>query len=272
MSSRPTVGERAEHPAYGVLRPVTSAASVLLADNPSAMTLDGTNTWILRAPGARDCVVVDPGPDDEVHLRRVAEHGPVSAVLLTHGHADHAAGARRFAELVGAGVRALDPTLRLGTEGLAEGDVVAAAGLVIRVLTTPGHTADSVCFVIAGDGPAAVLTGDTVLGRGTTVIAYPDGRLAEYLESLRRLADLAPGTAVLPGHGPELADAPAAANAYLRHREQRLKQVAAAVAVLGPQASARQVVELAYTDVDPALWPAAEWSVHAQLEYLREHG
>jgi len=260
---------RAEHPAYGQLRPVTASAGVLLAENPSPMTLDGTNTWVLRAPGTTECVVVDPGPDDETHLRRVAEQGPVSLVLLTHGHPDHAAGARRFADLVGAPVRALDPALRLGSEGLADGDVVEAAGLVIRVLGTPGHTADSLCFLLEGDGPSSVLTGDTVLGRGTTVVAHPDGRLRDYLESLRRLADLPPGTAVLPGHGPELPDAGEAARAYLAHREKRLEQVRRALDELGPQATARQVVELVYADVDRALWPAAEWSVRAQLEYLR---
>jgi glyoxylase-like metal-dependent hydrolase (beta-lactamase superfamily II) len=257
------------HPAYGVLRPVTASASVLLADNPSIMTLDGTNTWLLRAPGSSSCVVVDPGPDDETHLRRVAEHGPVAQVLLTHGHADHAEGARRFAELVGAPVRALDPALRLGSEGLADGDVVAAAGLEIRVLGTPGHTSDSLCFLISDDGGPAVLTGDTVLGRGTTVVAHPDGRLGDYLASLHRLAALAPGTTVLPGHGPELPDAPAIADAYLAHREQRLDQVRAALEVLGPDATARQVVEAVYVDVDKVLWGAAELSVRAQLDYLR---
>ncbi len=257
------------HPAYGVLRPVTAFASVVLAENPGIMTLDGTNTWLLRAPDSSSCVVVDPGPDDEAHLRRVAEHGPVAQVLLTHGHPDHAAGARRFAELVGAPVRALDPALRFGCEGLADGDVVAAAGLEIRVLGTPGHTADSLCFLVDDDTGRAVLTGDTVLGRGTTVVAAPDGTLGEYLASLRRLATLAPGTTVLPGHGPELPDAPTVADAYLAHREQRLDQVRAALEALGPDASARQVVETVYVDVDKALWPAAELSVRAQLDYLR---
>ena len=257
------------HPAYGVLRQVTPHAAVLLADNPSPMTLDGTNTWLLRAPGEERCVVVDPGPDDPAHLARVADCGPVAAVLLTHGHPDHAQGARRFGDLVGAPVRALDPALRLGSEGLAGGDVVAAAGLEIRVLATPGHTSDSLCFLI-GDGPdAAVLTGDTVLGRGTTVVAHPDGRLADYLDSLAALAELPPGTAVLPGHGPELADAGTAARGYLAHRRQRLDQVRTALDRLGPDATARQVVELVYADVDRVLWPAAEWSVRAQLEYLR---
>ncbi|GAA2672241.1 MULTISPECIES: MBL fold metallo-hydrolase [Actinosynnema] len=265
MSGRPAEGERFEHPAYGVLRPVTPEAAVLLADNPSVMTLDGTNTWVLRAPGEESCVVVDPGPSDEAHLARAAGFGPVAQVLLTHGHPDHAEGAREFGERVGAPVRALDPALRLGDEGLAHGDVVAAAGLEIRVVGTPGHTSDSLCFLV-GD---AVLTGDTILGRGTTIVAHPDGRLGDYLGSLRLLADLPPGTAVLPGHGPELPDAAEAARRYLAHREQRLAQVAAALEALGPGATVRQVVEVVYADVDRALWPAAEWSVRAQLEHLR---
>ena len=258
------------HPAYGELRAVTPLASVLLAGNPGPMTLEGTNTWVLRAPGARGCVVVDPGDDEPGHLQRVAAHGPVEMVLLTHRHHDHAGGARRFAALTGAPVRALDPALTLGSEAFGEGDVVAAAGVELRVVATPGHTADSVAFLLDGpDAAQAVLSGDTVLGRGTTVIDPTDGALGPYLHSLRRLADLAPGTAVLPGHGPELPDAPAVAAAYLAHREQRLEQVRAALVRLGADATARQVVELVYVDVDESLWPAAEWSVRAQLEYLR---
>ena len=99
------------HPAYGELRPVTPLASVLLAPNPSPMTLEGTNTWVLRAPGEEGCVVVDPGDDHPEHLELAAGHGPVTLVLLTHRHHDHAAGARRFAGLTGAPVRALDPSL-----------------------------------------------------------------------------------------------------------------------------------------------------------------
>jgi glyoxylase-like metal-dependent hydrolase (beta-lactamase superfamily II) len=258
------------HPAYGELRPVTPLASVVLQRNPSPMTLEGTNTWVLRAPGEEGCVIVDPGEDDREHLERVAGHGPVALVLLTHRHHDHAAGARHFAELTGAPVRALDPSLVLGSEALGEGDVVAAAGVEVRVLATPGHTSDSLSFLLSGPGAGpAVLTGDTVLGRGTTVIAHPDGALGPYLGSLRRLGELADGTTVLPGHGPELPDAPAAARHYLAHREQRLAQVRAALGVLGDGATARQVVEHVYADVDEVLWGAAELSVRAQLEYLR---
>lgn len=245
----------------GVLRAVTPQAGVVLAPNPGPMTLDGTNSWVLRAPGAEHCVVVDPGPLDEGHLAVLAGCGPVAVVLLTHGHADHSEGARRFAELTGARVRALDPAHRLGDEGLGDGDVVAAAGLEVRVLATPGHTADSLSFLVDG----AVLTGDTVLGRGTTVVAHPDGVLGDYLASLRRLRELGDLT-VLPGHGPELPSAGAAAQAYLAHREQRLVQVQAAVA--DGATTPRAVVERVYADVDRALWPAAELSVRAQLAHL----
>jgi glyoxylase-like metal-dependent hydrolase (beta-lactamase superfamily II) len=258
------------HPAYERQRAVLPYASVILARNPSPMTLEGTNTWLLRAPGAAGSIVVDPGPADETHLAAVAAAGRVDAILLTHGHGDHSDGAGRLHELTGAAVRALDPAHRYGGEGLGEGDVVAAGGVEVRVLATPGHTGDSLSFVAAGPAAApAVLTGDTVLGRGTTVVAHPDGQLGPYLDSLRRLHELGAVT-VLPGHGPELSDLAAVTDFYLAHRAERLEQVRAALAVLGPDATSRQVVEHVYTDVDPILWDWAELSVRAQLDYLRQ--
>jgi glyoxylase-like metal-dependent hydrolase (beta-lactamase superfamily II) len=260
-------------PAYETVRSVTPYASVLLQANPGLMTLEGTNTWLLRAPGAAESIIVDPGESDDAHLDALlAAAGSVVAILLTHGHPDHCQAAPKLRELTGAPVRALDPGLRLGDEGLGEGDVVVGAGVELRVWATPGHTSDSLSFLLdAADGsPAAVLTGDTILGRGTSVVAYPDGDLGRYLASLRRLAELGDLT-VLPGHGPELPKAGAVAEYYLRHREERLNQVRAALETLGPDASARAVVEHVYTDVDQALWPAAERSVEAQLEYLRQH-
>ncbi len=256
---------------YEQLRQVTSHAAVVLAGNPGPMTLDGTNTWLLRAAGRSEAIVVDPGPDDATHLAAVAAAaGRVAIILLTHGHLDHSAGARRLHELTGAQVRALDPAHRLGSEGLAEGDVVAAAGVELRVWATPGHSADSLSFLLdPADGTAAaVLTGDTILGRGTTMVAYPDGDLGDYLASVRRLGELGPIT-VLPGHGPELPSAGEVAAAYLAHREQRLEQVRLALSALGEDALPRAVVELVYADVDPVLWPAADQSVRAQLAFLR---
>ncbi|MEN8649484.1 MBL fold metallo-hydrolase [Streptomyces sp. 21So2-11] len=256
--------------------PATDRAVNVLAPNASAMTLDGTNTWIVSEPGSDLAVVVDPGPLDEAHLRAVitmAEQAGkrVALTLLTHGHPDHAEGAARFAELTRSPVRALDPALRLGEEGLGAGDVITTGGLELRVVPTPGHTADSLCFHLPAD--RAVLTGDTILGRGTTLVAHPDGRLGDYLDSLRRLRSLTVDDGVhtvLPGHGPVLEDAQGAVEFYLVHRASRLAQVETAVE--NGYASARDVVAHVYADVDRSLWPAAELSTRAQLEYLREHG
>jgi len=262
------------------------------------MTLEGTNSWVLRAPDQESCIVVDPGPLHEGHLAALVACGPVAVILLTHGHADHSAGAARLAELTGAAVRALDPAHRLGGSGLGgsglggsglggsglggsglggsglggsglgssslgEGDVVAVAGLEVRVLATPGHTSDSLSLLLDD----AVLTGDTVLGRGSTVVAHPDGVLSDYLRSLERLRELGDRT-VLPGHGPELAAAGAAAEHYLAHRRRRLEQVRAAVAAGASSPAA--VLATVYADIDRALWPAAELSVRAQLAHLAE--
>jgi glyoxylase-like metal-dependent hydrolase (beta-lactamase superfamily II) len=255
-----------EHPAYGLLRPVTPTASVLLCDNPGIMTLDGTNTWVLRGPGSDEVVVVDPGPDDAEHLARIAPVGAVSLVLISHKHEDHTGGIDTIVDLTGATVRSVGSGFLRGLGGpLTDGEVIDAAGLRITVMATPGHTADSLSFVLDD----AVLTADTVLGRGTTVIDHEDGSLRDYLESLRRLQGLG-GRTVLPGHGPELTDLAAVTAGYLSHREERLDQVRDALRTLGEDATARQIVEHVYTDVDEKLWDAAEWSVQAQLDYLRE--
>jgi glyoxylase-like metal-dependent hydrolase (beta-lactamase superfamily II) len=253
------------HPAYGVLRPVTESASVLLCDNPGIMTLDGTNTWVLRGPGSDEMVVVDPGPDDDAHLEHIAGLGKIPLVLISHKHEDHTGGIDKLVGLTGAVVRSVGSGFLRGMGGpLTDGEVIDAAGLQIKVIATPGHTADSLSFAVDD----AVLTADTVLGRGTTVIDNEDGSLRDYLESLRRLQGLG-RRAVLPGHGPDLADLSAVAAMYLAHREERLDQVRGALRVLGDDVSARQVVEHVYTDVDQKLWDAAEKSVQAQLDYLR---
>jgi glyoxylase-like metal-dependent hydrolase (beta-lactamase superfamily II) len=249
----------------------TARAWCVLAPNPSPMTLDGTNTWIVAEPGSPTVLVVDPGPDDEGHLRRVLELASagdrrVAQIVLTHGHPDHAAGAASFAALSGAPVGALDPALRLGSEGFGPGTVLTGGGCELRVVATPGHTADSLSLLLTADG--GLLTGDTVLGRGTTVIAA-DGSLGDYLrtlDELRALSDEACLRLLLPGHGPLLADPAGVLDYYIAHRRERLDQVRAALAT-GARTPA-EIVAVVYADVDRALWPAAEQSVRAQLDYL----
>lgn len=256
--------------------PKTTVATCALAPNPSPWTLDGTNTWLLHAPGASAAIVVDPGPSDERHLREVVEQvaareARITSILLTHGHADHSEGARRLSELTGAPVRAVDPMHRHGGAGLVAGDVVTAGELELRVIVTPGHSSDSVCFLLPDEG--SLVTGDTVLGRGTTVVAWPDGRLSEYLVSLANLRDLAERSGIeriLPGHGPILEAPGAILTSYLEHRMARLDDVRDAVA--GGAGSTADVVAIVYANTPRELWPAAELSVRAQLEYLRDGG
>jgi glyoxylase-like metal-dependent hydrolase (beta-lactamase superfamily II) len=231
------------------------------------MTLDGTNTWVLRAPGAEFATVIDPGPLDEGHLARIAEHGPFQFILVTHGHHDHVEGAARLSELLGGThVLAADPQLSVGGDHLDRDEVLGGSGLEVQVLNTPGHTLDSVCFLIECGDEQAMFTGDTILGRGTTVVAYPDGDLASYLTSLERLSAYE-NVPLLPGHGPALTDCAAAARVYLAHRRERLDQVRQAVAAGADTPDA--VVDVVYADIDPAVRFAAIASTQAQLDYLR---
>ena len=252
-------------------------AQCLLAPNPGLMTLDGTNTWVLREPGSSRCVVVDPGPVEEGHLDRLDEElGDVGLVLVTHHHFDHSETAEELGRRKGCPVRAWGPTFTFDADPLADGEVLDVGGLKLEVVFTPGHTDDSVSLLMPSQ--KALLTGDMVLGRGTTVIAWPDGDLGSYFESIERMRDLAASGAVetlFPAHGPVLDDALGVLEYYLVHRRQRLAQVEGALVQLNIETPdledeelPRQVVEIVYQDVDESLWGAAEWSVRAQLSYL----
>lgn len=249
--------------------PTTDRASFILAANPGMMTLDGTNTWILREPGAARSVVVDPGPVIDEHLDAVLDAaGDVALVLFTHHHHDHTDAMAHVVERTGAPARALHPDFCVNAEPLIDGEVIEVDGLVIEVVATPGHTADSVCFHLPQD--VALLTGDTILGRGTSIVAHPDGALGPYLDSLARIREMIEEGLVerlLPAHGPVI-DTPAeVVDFYLDHRQERLDQVRAAVEQ--GATTARDVVEIVYADVDQQLWWAAERSVAAQLDYLQ---
>ena len=249
---------------------VSEHAHCVLAPNPSAWTLDGTNTWLLVGSGAS--IIVDPGPDLVEHQRAILElavslDAPVQEIVLTHGHADHSEGARALHDLTGARVRAVDPALRLGDAGLVSGEVVVVPDLELHVNATPGHTADSVSLLVAPDD--VLITGDTVLGRGTAVIAYPDGALGPYLDSLALLRDLVVAETVqslLPGHGPALHDPAGVIDAYVEHRQARLDEVREALSA-GAR-SAADVVDAVYAETPAEVRWAALMSVRAQLAYL----
>lgn len=260
------------------------------APNPGPMTLDGTNTWLV---GRRQVLVVDPGPDDAGHLDAVLaevrrDGGTLGGVLLTHRHADHAAALdhpvlRRAVADVDAPVMALDPGLGRAPEWSV---LEAATDEPCLLLPLPGHTDDSLALVLPRRGE--VLTGDTVLGRGTSVVAHPDGDLTQYLASLGRLLELGDGGAGpctgLPGHGPVLTDLMASVQQLLDHRLARVEQVRAALSALaqasgstdgadpadpGDDEVVAAVVATVYPDVgDPVLVQAASRTVRATLVHL----
>jgi glyoxylase-like metal-dependent hydrolase (beta-lactamase superfamily II) len=212
------------------------------APNPSALTLDGTNTYIVGA------WVVDPGPADEGHLeavRRAARDG-IEGVVLTHSHADHAEGA----ESLGAPV-----TLP------RDGETVGP----FRAVATPGHSEDSVCLV-AGQ---VCFTGDTVLGSGSVFIAPGEGSLSAYLDSLRRLRALELDV-LCPGHGPYVWDPPAKLDEYVAHRLERERRLLEAL-----DAGLRtrdELLDSAWSDAPPELRDFAALSLASHLEKLAEEG
>jgi glyoxylase-like metal-dependent hydrolase (beta-lactamase superfamily II) len=245
----------------------------VLAPNPSGMTLDGTNTYLVGAPGSGQAVLVDPGPDDAAHLAAVeqaltARDARCVAVLVTHHHGDHAEAALPWGSHFGAQVAAATPAVA-GPSGrvLEAGERLSLAGTSIGVVPTPGHTLDHLAFRLES---GAVLAGDHVLGRGTSVVTHPEGDVVAYLESLRRIHDLGP-SALYCGHGPELTEDPAAVlEFYLAHRAYREHQLLEAL-----DAGARTVDELVaavYAEVPRALWPAAAQSTRATLAKLVAEG
>lgn len=248
----------------------------LTAPNPGPMTLDGTNSWLIGAPGQQDVVVVDPGPADRGHLTALAAAGRTVLTLVTHRHADHTEAVDDFHALTGAPVRAFLPEFCRDAAPLADHETIEAAGCRIRVLHTPGHTSDSVSFHLpddAVDGDAAarttgsVLTGDTVLGRGTTMLDHPDGSLGDYLRSLQRLAVLGDAL-VLPAHADVRENVEAVCEELLEHRMERLAEVREALRSLGRAATLEAITARIYADVPAHVLPAARSSVGAQLAYL----
>ena len=231
------------------------------APNPGPFTLDGTNSYVIE-----EALIIDPGPAIESHLDALLRAAPfLDAIFVTHRHADHAAavpelkrrtGARVFAAAQVAGV---DHVLR-------DGETFPVGKEAVEAVATPGHTAEHFCFLTsAGD----LFTGDTILGEGTTAVFPPDGRMGDYLASLRRLLERRPAI-IYPGHGPSREDAAAWIEHYLQHRAMRNRQILNAL-----QTSPRALADLRaiiYPDLAAGLHGAAEAQLTAHLVHLIERG
>ncbi|HEV2236305.1 MAG TPA: MBL fold metallo-hydrolase [Ktedonobacterales bacterium] len=251
--------------------PLPPGVTTVLAPNPSLLTGPGTNTYVV-GDGAATCAVIDPGVDDADHLDaivRAAGTQRIASILITHGHEDHRGGATRLRERTGVPVLAWS---RAGTPEadatLADGATIPLGDVTLRALHTPGHRFDHLCFWHEAAG--ALFAGDLVAGVGTVVIAPPEGDMADYLASLERLLALPRLGAILPAHGPVIEDGPALLRQYIAHRQERERQVLAALGAGLTTLDA--IVARIYADVDPALHPVAARSVLAHLLMLEHAG
>jgi glyoxylase-like metal-dependent hydrolase (beta-lactamase superfamily II) len=245
----------------------------IVAPNPSPLTGPGTNTYVIDT-GDR-CLVIDPGPDDEVHIGRIigATGGRIAAVLCSHSHPDHSPGAVALRRLTGApvlGRAAPDDGYQDETYApdgsLEEGQAFDADGGTLRVLHTPGHASNHVCFLLEPQG--WLLTGDHLMSGSTVVILPPDGSMRLYLQSLVRLRTL-PLAALLPGHGGAILDPLAEIDRVIAHRSMREDKVVAALRRAGV-ASVDELLPVVYDDTPLALHRLARFSLLAHLQKLLE--
>jgi glyoxylase-like metal-dependent hydrolase (beta-lactamase superfamily II) len=254
----------------GVPRQVTDRATWLLAPNPSPMTFDGTNSWVLHEPGRRGSVIVDPGPDDPGHLSALVElaldqGGRVDAILLTHGHPDHSAGVRETARKTGA--RVFGASSRWCDQVIGGGPL-DLGGLRVDVIPTPGHSSDSLSFHLPAE--QSMLTGDTVIGRSAPAIMHPDGRVDQMIDSLELIKKLLAGgePLILPGHGPLVTDPGGVLAFALTARESRLNQVEEAVR--DGQETVGAIADRLYGPFDERIRRMIEATVRAHLLYLQD--
>jgi glyoxylase-like metal-dependent hydrolase (beta-lactamase superfamily II) len=239
----------------------------VLAPNPSAMTLEGTNTYLL---GRDELLVVDPGPDLPDHVEAILSAtdgvGVIRYAAVTHHHRDHLPAAYRLRERLGAEIVG-HPGLPGVDRPLRDGEELTFGGLQMRALWTPGHTDDHVCYLLVED--RAVFTGDLIAGRGTVIVGSGQSDLARYLESLARAAELE-ADLLMPGHGPVVRDPAAKVREYIEHRSERERQVLRELG--GGVRSVDQIVRALYVDLSEQLVPMASRNVQAHLFKLRGEG
>jgi glyoxylase-like metal-dependent hydrolase (beta-lactamase superfamily II) len=260
----------------GSASPLAPHVVRIVAPNPGPLTGPGTNTYVIGS--TTGCVVVDPGPDDMEHLRRVIDSapGPIGRILCTHSHTDHSPGASRLRSITGAPVSGRPPPVDdyqdesyAPDASIEDGEACEIGGARLRAVHTPGHASNHVCFLLEADG--WLLTGDHLMSGSTVVILPPDGSMRLYLESLRRLRTLAL-RALLPGHGAVIPDAHGEIDRVIAHRLKREAKVVAALGNHSRGATLDALVPLVYDDTPAALHSLARFSLLAHLQKLLEEG
>jgi len=244
------------------------------APNPSPLTLDGTNSYLID-DGAGNGLVIDPGPPMAQHVAALeataAAHGiTIAGIALTHGHPDHAPAAALLRQQTGAPVYAHpNSVVERDADLTLDGDL-RVGNLALRVIDAPGHTFDHAIFYWAPE--RAQFTGDTILGEGSVVIAPPGGAMRPYQRTLRRLAEEFSGArTIYGGHGPPVDDAQAKIAEYIAHREMRERELIDALAH-GDRATIPELVLFIYGDARPELWPAMARQLLAHLIALQDEG
>lgn len=286
MTNSPTFSLAFE-PSHGVPVEVAPGVHRLTVNNPSAFTFHGTNSYIV---GTKGLAVIDPGPEDEAHFQALlaAIAGrPVSHIFLTHTHIDHSPLAARLSAATGAPMAAEGPhrparPLRIGEVNpldasgdtafrpdllLKDGEVTEGDGWALRAVTTPGHAANHLVFALEGTG--ILFSGDHVMAWSTSIVAPPDGAMADYMASLDKILTR-DDRQYLPGHGGPVEDPAAFVRALKTHRKMRERAIVERI-----RAGDRTIAEMVraiYRDTDPRLHGAAGLSVLAHLEDLVARG
>ena len=245
----------------------------VLAPNPSPMTLEGTNSYLVFGADA-SAIAVDPGPPDAAHVALIVDiarnaGASITAIAVTHGHPDHAPGAALLHEITGAPVYGHRAATFPIDVRCGEGDRIVAGDAILDVVDAPGHARDHVVFSLASEG--ALFTGDVVIGRGTIVIAPPNGDMRVYQATLARLRrDFGDARILYGGHGAAIGDPRAKLDEYIAHREKRERELLAALA--SGERTVPELVETMYRDVSVVLWPAAARQIVAYLIALEREG
>jgi glyoxylase-like metal-dependent hydrolase (beta-lactamase superfamily II) len=257
-------------------RPETIGPGIvrIVAPNPGPLTGPGTNTYLV---GSSELAVIDPGPDDAAHVEAISRAGAgrIAWILVTHTHRDHSPAAGALRELTGALVagraapqaRRQDRRFRPDVQP-TDGERVLLADAALRCIATPGHASNHLCFLLEQGG--VLFTGDHILGDVSPVILPPDGDMADYLDSLRRLREM-PLAMIAPGHGPMLQQPVAVIDGLIRHRLAREAKVCTVLARVDA-ATLEELLCVVYADVTPQLHELARHSLLAHLLKLERDG